>query len=342
MNARRRIDAGGRFVLPGFIDTHVHLLFQSGAKDQESLDIWVEEGLQDLLNAYLAAGITSIMSMGDYYPTIVDVRDSISGGELRGPRAFIVGPVFTAPNGHPAGTLCGKSDWCRQSLAAEVQDPEVARQRVRELAEAGVDGIKVAYSGSGPFPKIADAVFVAITEEAEAQGLRVYVHSTSPGDFLQARTMGANRFAHTPAMGAFPDSDSMLSAMAGLPVSTSPGVPKRDAFAAQRAANIRQLVTWGALTVFGTDLPGKAPADALAFEVESLQAVLTAQEIIASLTANAALFAGAEEWLGKVAVGYTADLVVVDGNPLEDIQALAAVVMVFKNGELVVDTSPDQ
>lgn len=337
VKADRHIDIGGRIVLPGFIDTHVHLLFRSGARDQASLETWIDRGLPDLLDAYLAAGITSVMTMGDYYPTILDVRDSINSGRLRGPRTFVVGPVFTAPGGHPAGTLCRKNDWCRRSLAVEVQDPGVARQRVRDLVEAGVDGIKAAYSGRGPFPKIADPVFAALIEETQENGRRVFVHSTSPSDFLQARTLGANRFAHTPALGAFVDVPSVPSIISGLPVSTSPGVPKREAVNAQRAANLRQLIDWGALIVFGTDLPSKDPAEALAIEINSLKTALTAAEIIASLTENAALFIGAEERLGKIAVGYTADLVVVDGDPFEDLDALTDVVMVFRNGEIVAD-----
>jgi imidazolonepropionase-like amidohydrolase len=84
------------------------------------------------------------------------------------------------------------------------------------------------------------------------------------------------------------------------------------------------------------------PADALVLEAGDLGAVFSPQEIITALTKNAATFLGVGDSMGTIAVGYDADLVIIDGDPLSDIELLRNVVVVVKNGEIMVerDVSP--
>jgi enamidase len=340
LNASREIDIKGRTILAGLIDTHVHLLFRSAARDQASLDAWIKQGLPAMLDQYLAGGITSVVSLGDYYPTIISVRDSINSGDLLGPRTFIVGPMFTAPGGHPAGTLCSKNNWCSDTLAIQVEDPEIARQRVRELASRGVNAIKAAYGSAGPRPVLSDPVLAAIAAEAKANNLPFIIHSTSTDASLHAISLGATGLAHIPSATPFADTAAVAGALKDLPISSSPGIPSRDAVRAQRGKTLRQLIEWGAIIALGSDIASKPPAEALAIEINSLKEALTPWEIVDSLTSNAALFIGKEDCLGKIADGYIADLVVVDGDPLQDPGALTRVVMVFKDGQMIKDARP--
>ena len=117
------IDAQGMTVMPGLIDTHRHLLTRSGATSDEELDDWIQDQLPSALQDFVAAGFTTVMSNGDFYPAILEVRHRLDGGQLKGPRLLVVGPIFTAPGGHPAGTICTSRDrgfvspesqsWCR-------------------------------------------------------------------------------------------------------------------------------------------------------------------------------------------------------------------------------------
>ncbi len=136
------IDANGKTVLPGLIDTHVHLLVEEMAsqpRSSEELETFIRNGLPDRLQAYLETGITTIMSTGDFLPAIKGVRDSIRAGNLSGPRIFTSGPVFTAQGGHPAVTVCGRFDeagdnpWCREHISIEVETREEARKAVDSL-----------------------------------------------------------------------------------------------------------------------------------------------------------------------------------------------------------------
>lgn len=108
-----RIDATGRTVLPGLIDTHVHVtmerLFEQPRSDEAMLT-FVREGVPDRLRAYIEAGITTVMSPGEFWPFIEDVRRRIDSGELVGPRMRTAGSLFTAREGHPAVTFCGFLD----------------------------------------------------------------------------------------------------------------------------------------------------------------------------------------------------------------------------------------
>ena len=80
------------------------------------------------LQAYLESGITTVMSTGDYFPAIVDVRRRLESGELQGSRLLVAGPVFTAYDGHPAVTICRDNPWCIAGCASsEGRDPLALR-----------------------------------------------------------------------------------------------------------------------------------------------------------------------------------------------------------------------
>jgi imidazolonepropionase-like amidohydrolase len=330
------LDADGMTVLPGLIDTHTHLLIYSFARSQDQLDAWMETMPAQYLEEILAAGVTTVSNNGDFFPAILDVRTRLERGELTGPRMLIAGPVFTAPDGHPAVTVCQGNAFCREAAAVETVDGAAARARVRELVDAGVDAIKVVFH-QPRMPSFDESVLAAIADEAQALGVPLTVHDQSFSGMITAARLGADRFAHTPYVDAVDPADAeRLLAAAGLPVATTLGGVDRPL----KPSNLKALHDAGVTLAFGTDAPPFAFGGydgVLAKEWLALTELLTPEEVLATLTRNAAIYLGLDDDIGTLEPGKAADIVIVDGDPLDDISSLANVVAVIQRGELVVD-----
>ncbi len=357
------IDAAGMTVLPGFIDTHRHLLPSQFINSDEALARWLDEGLPAELQNYLAAELTTIMSTGDYFPAILEVRQRIEDGELQGPRLLSSGSNFSAPEGHPSVSVFGRNPWGGAHHTNAVADPEAARATVRELSDAGVDAIKVIYDGGQDdvWPRLEEAVLAAIADEARAQGLPTMVHVHGVEELVTAVELGATRFVHMPYRGSIADAHAArLLLEASIPIATTVGIrapiidatgeigrtpgagrveftPLRQMYLTQMLDNLRTLWDAGVVVAFGTDTASLRPAAAIAHEIRTLNEVLTAAEIITALTKNAAQFLGRSEDIGTLEPGKFADIVIIDGDPLTDISSLANVMLVIKAGKIVVD-----
>jgi imidazolonepropionase-like amidohydrolase len=109
----RQIDARGRFLMPGLIDCHIHLLNMWTAKDEATMAADIETELPERLKAFLTAGVTTVKSVGDSEDDILRVRAGLASGELAGPRLLATGAAFCAPGSHPATTICGQNPWLR-------------------------------------------------------------------------------------------------------------------------------------------------------------------------------------------------------------------------------------
>ena len=358
-----QIDATGMTVMPGLIDTHRHLLLSlmldesfASSPSTEALDRWVEREIPQALRQYLESGITTVLATADFFPTIVEIQRRVARGELLSPRLFVAGAAFTAPDGHPAVTICQADPWCRAHFAVETDDEDTARAKVREQVAAGVDVIKVVYDGSRG-AKLDDAVFRAITDEAQRSQIPVVVHTLSVEDMIKAVDLGASRLVHTPVRGGIFGTEASRALIdAGVPIATtiSPLAPVADdteavhtpwgeeytpsteALLEQGLSNVRQLWDDGVVVAFGTDLP-RSPSEDLDFEVRTLSDVLSSKEILQALTRNAAEFMNLAADLGTLEKGKIADVLIVEGDPLADVSRLADVRVVIKDGVMVVD-----
>lgn len=338
------IRAEGYTVVPGLIDTHVHLLTSPPTVDSDAaMDAYLDETLPALLDEYLATGFTSVLSNGDFWPVIADVKARVNGGELRGPRLFIVGPVFTAPGAQPVTTLCADGPWCREHLVVEVDDEQQAREAVDEIAERGADGVKVIYDSGPNRPRLQPGLLRAIAVRASAHDLPVIVHTSTSDGVGDALGAGVARLAHSP-LERMPDELVTRAVVAGVQVASTIRSgpfwegPEGPGFE-DRKANVRALLEGGARVAFGTDNTGDRPVGAsLAAEIEALQqAGLSAEQVLVALTRDAADYLGQSEKLGTIEVGKRADLLIVEGDPVTDPAALRNVVAVIKDGVLIVD-----
>ena len=108
IDGRRQIDAGGRFLMPGLIDCHIHLLNMWTAKDEATMAADIATELPKRLNGFLTAGVTTVQSVGDSEDDILRVRAKLAGGELAGPRLLATGTPFVAPAAIPNYGLWSK------------------------------------------------------------------------------------------------------------------------------------------------------------------------------------------------------------------------------------------
>jgi len=310
-----RIDAKNMAVLPGLIDTHRH---DSDAPAFEEL---------------LSLGVTTVMVPGGAVPDILALRADLAERRTRGPRLFTTGSVFTAPNDWPTPLFANDPDGRRKAII-EVVDPDVARSRVADLAGMGVDAIKVVYE------KLDEEVLFAIADEANHHGLDTYVHVTNIDGMLKAVSLGADRLTHTPGDGLITDGPLAANLRSGhIAVSTTVSfdtVSKQEDRLNRHLLNIRHLWDEGVTVAFGTDSPPSL-GPTIMTEVMALNRVLNAQEIVASLTRNAAEYLGLGNKIGTLEHGKMADIVIVDGDPLDNIADLEDVVVVIQGGRIVVD-----
>ena len=344
------IDGTGLTALPGLIDTHRHDLLGdlqafAALADDAAVAAAIERGTPVKLQQLLSEGFTTVMMPGVYLSAATEVRKRLADGRIPGPRLLYSGPGFTAPDDFPVkGMVCGDNNYCAARVAFQVDDADAARGHVRALADAGVDVIKVFVDDKGN--ALQDAVLTAIVDEAKARDLAVALHAHQVAQMLDGVRLGVKRLVHMPGDALISAGDGarlLRERDAAVATTVSFSAPEFAAAmgfpysAAERhariLANIRHLVDEGVVVAFGTDSPdGVRPM----VEIEHLRTVLTPVEIIATLTRDAAVFLGLEDAIGTLEAGKAADIVLVDGDPLTDISALGKVVLVVRDGQVVV------
>jgi imidazolonepropionase-like amidohydrolase len=322
------LDAGGRTVLPGYIDAHRHII--NGDADQ-----WFREESVARMQEFLDAGFTTLMSGGGPMPGIMELRRRIDSGQLNGPR------VITS----------GRAD------AASFKTADEARAHVRSLAAAGVEIVKASVT-----PAEKDMLAV-IVDEARKHDLDVMVHAVTAPAMIAAVEAGAAKLVHTPHDSFLTNEQAKLVADAGIENLSTVGfaAPVFDVFnqdnvptfrdgspwpsgilgtgsnaAGEKPVNARTLWDNGVVYGFGTDT-NYLPLDGLYHELKVLNLMFSPRDIVKLMGPNTAAFIEMSGDLGSIAPGKIADLTLVDGDPLKLIFNLLNVAVVVQGGEIVVD-----
>jgi imidazolonepropionase-like amidohydrolase len=331
----RTIDARGMTAMPGFIDAHRHII--GGNPDQ-----WFKEQAAARMQEFLEAGYTTLMSGGGPVPGIVELKERIEKGELKGPR------IITSGRADPGN----------------FKTAEEARAQVQKLAQAGVEIIKANIDPDANAQQA--AILAVVTDEARKHNLDVMVHAVSPAAMLAAVKAGARKPVHTPHGGWLTDAEARVVRDAGIEVLSTIGfgVPVFGVFnndnvptfrdgkpwptgilngqggrgkeAGEKAVNGRTLWDAGVTYGFGTDT-GYHPKAGLAHELRALNLMFSPQDIIKLMGPNTAAFIEKSNDLGTLEAGKLADIVILEGNPLEGYWNLLNTKVVIKGGDIVVD-----
>jgi imidazolonepropionase-like amidohydrolase/ABC-type multidrug transport system permease subunit len=213
------------YVIPGLIDSHVHLGGSAGGS--ASPEEFMPARLVHDTQVYLAMGVTAIVSMADHVEDMERLRSEVAFGTMRAPRVFLSGPGLTAPNGHPAklfSFLPGLADY----MTRQVDSAESARKAVRDLAAMRVDFIKL-YLEEGEygqnFPVLSEEALRAAIRTAQELGLWSAVHVDNDRHARLAVEAGARCIEHIP-----PDlSDETIHAMVTKGTSLTPTLVASEA-----------------------------------------------------------------------------------------------------------------
>ena len=338
-----QIDATGKTIIPGLINTHGHV--NDVKRLQSDPSFYTEEHVLGQLGLYARYGVTTVVSLGDDREAGIRVRDQQDTPELNRARLYVAGPVVTA------------------------QTPDDARANVNELVDMDVDLVKIRVDDNlGRTTKMSEAVYSAVIDQAHARGLRLAAHLYYLEDAKSLLRAGADLLAHSirdqdvdeelidllkardvcvcptlmrevstfvyESRPAFFDDPFFLrdADPAVLQALEDPARQQRtrESSSAQQykvglevaKRNAKKFVDAGIRISFGTDTgpPGRFQGYFEQLELEQLvDAGLTPMQALVSATSDAADCMHLDR-LGTLAPGNWADLVILSANPLEDIR----------------------
>lgn len=334
-------DLSGLTVMPGWIDTHVHLGWHfnkenraedggPGSKESPQQAALYAEGN---IYATLMGGFTTVQSLGSGIDG--DLRDLVNSGVIPGPR------ILTS----------------LRAVTEKTGDPEQIRAYVRKMKEDGADVIKLFATASirdGGKQTMTDEQVLATCSEAKALGLRSVVHAHAPGGARAAVAAGCTSIEH----GAYLD-DATLQSMAdhgtffdpnflvlhnylenkpkflGIGNYTEEGFVYMEKGLPLMSDVLKRAMAHHVKIVLGTDaVAGSHGRNAEEFIYRVRDGGQSAMDAIVSGTSLAAESLRLQDKIGTVADGMEADLVAVAGNPLDDITAVRNVVFVMKGGRV--------
>ncbi|HJN93837.1 MAG TPA: amidohydrolase family protein [Dehalococcoidia bacterium] len=337
------VDVSGCTIIPGLIEAHAHLCFNAQSDWRETYDAESPERLllrmSTAAGRMLNAGITTVRDLGAPTSLAIELRDAIRDGLTPGPYLLVAGAPITTTGGH-----C----WF---LGGEADGELGLRIRVRELAKAGVDWIKVMATGGNMTPgtNVNEPQFSlqelrAIVDESARLGLRVAAHCHGTPGIRNAAEAGVATIEHCSFRGEdgliIDDEVAALIAERGVAVSPTvhsgylrgPDSPVHD----QRMQVAAGILDAGCQVIMSTDcgIPG-TPHDVLprSIAVWAEQTGTAPVDALASATSRSAAILGLDD-RGTLEPGKRADLLVVAGNPLDDLTALQRVRLVVQAGQV--------
>ena len=363
----RIIDLSDRFVLPGLIDSHVHLDSDAGG------DASLVEGVtsSDAAAAYrtlgnaqktLQAGFTTVRNLGDGTGATLALRDFVPSGAILGPRIVDAGRSLSTTSGHMDGTLSLAEDLHAAINQENLCDGvESCRHAIRMQIRRGVDVIKIATTGgvnsrigAGLGRQIFDDEVKALVDTAHLYKKKVAVHAHGEDGVNAALAAGADSIEHGTMIS---DETIRLFKKAGAyyvpTLSTVNGYLERlkanpNAYPPDVLAKVKWRIgvtgkslekafPAGVKIAFGTDAGvSKHGRNADEFELMVQHGMTPAAAIVAA-TVNAADLLGVSQEVGTLEPGKAADIIAVSGDPLRDVTTLKSVRFVMKGGVVAKD-----
>ena len=359
------VDLRDRFVLPGLIDMHTHV---TGERDPEANPHdWVTrydaslalESVQ-YLERTLDAGFTTVRNVGADHKVILPLKEAVEKGWIRGPRIVAAAGGVTATGGHgdmhgyreeitalyPRVGVCDGADDCRRAVRALVR---LGAEVIKITATGGV----LSNTAAGVGQQLTDEEMTAIVETAHSLGRKVAAHAHAAEGINAALRAGVDSIEH----GSFLDDESVRlfrktgaylvpTLLAGVSIAEemeiNPDIPpaikaKIAEVSPAMRASFNRALAGGVNIAFGTD-SGVSRHGVNARELELMAEYgMPTSRVIRSATVDAARLLGREAQLGTIEAGKAADIIAVDGNPLEKISELRDVDWVMKGGTVYKD-----
>jgi imidazolonepropionase-like amidohydrolase len=356
------IDLKAMTVMPGMIDSHVHLLSElspSSALDEVSKE-QADLALDGLVNAQktLDAGFTTVVDLGaDGARTIFALRDQIAAGRIMGPRIVAAGTALTPTGGH--ADVHGFREDVMHVLAVEsvCNGVDDCRRAVRQQVKEGANVIKVTATGgvlsntaSGLSQQFFDDELKAIADTAHLLGKKVTAHAHGKGGIEAALRAGFDSIEHS----SYADAETFAMYKANnacmvptvLAGDTVTGMARAGGTLtgaqAAKALTVGPLMLdmlsrarqAGVCIVFGTDSGVSRHGDN-ARELELMvQSGFTPAAALRAATVGGAAHVGMSAQIGTLEVGKLADIIAVSGDPLADISVMRRVGFVMKGGRV--------
>jgi imidazolonepropionase-like amidohydrolase len=347
----RGIDGAGKTLMPGLIDVHVHLQFDGSAdfeKESKELTTAGFATVKAVINAKrnLDAGVTTVRDLGGMGGASIDVARAVAAGIVPGPRIQAAGRALTVTGGHGHNI----------ALSREVDGPDAVRAAVREEIRAGATAIKLIATGGVLTPGI-PATFSAFTaeeleagvREAHERNLPVAAHAIGANGIRAAVLAGVDSIEHCTQLSAATAREMVargtfrsptICAVRGIldHADRIPGyaVEKAREIEADSKRSHRTAIRAGVRHVCGTDAGtpfnphGNAPQE-VAYMVEWGMQPLAA---LRAATLNGAELLRTPD-VGTIEPGKRSDLLLVDGDPVEDPRALQGRKRVWQAGRAV-------
>jgi imidazolonepropionase-like amidohydrolase len=325
----RTIDAKGMTAMPGFIDAHRHI--NTGPNEKEQMQ------------ALLEAGYTTVLSGGGPAEGNITLRDHIDKGVINGPRII------------PSG-----------SIRLNNNTPEMARAEVRKMAEMGIKFTGEIALTPVPGPSAREIeVLRAVVDEAKKVGVMVQVHAVSSPAMVAAIDAGVPLLVHLPNKDWVSKEDAKKLAASGTKIlgTVGFGTPVFGVFADDNNARFRDGRSWPDSIVDGVGLGKEAgympvnartvwdagailgyctdttydPKAGLDHELKTINPMFSMKDIIKMMGPNTASYIQMGDQLGTLEPGKLADIILLDGNPLEGYWNMLRTKVVLKGGVVVVD-----
>ena len=354
------INLKNSFVLPGFMDMHVHLSQEYVPKAERPAKIEPEYRALFAANAAsktLMAGFTSVRNLGDGGMETIALRQAISQGLIVGPRIFTSGKTIATTGGHgdPSNGK-SKADYSPPSPEDGVIDsPVEAIKAVRQRYKDGADGIKITATGgvlsvakSGENPQFTDEELKAIVQTANDYGLWTAAHAHGKEGMRRAVNAGINSIEH----GTYMDQEIMElmkskgtyyvpTIMAGNWVAEKAKIPnffpalvkpKAEKIGPQIESTFSAAYKAGVKIAFGTDSGVSAHGDNWQEFILMTKGGMPTAIALKSATIETAKLLRMEDRLGQIKTGMLADIIALAENPLDNIAAVSNVKFVMKDG----------
>ncbi len=357
------IDLTDAFVMPGWIDMHVHIA------SQQSPNRFVEgftlEPADYALRAVpyaertLMAGFTTVRDVGTAYALAQSIRRAVNEGHIPGPRIYTSGKSLATTGGHadPTNGVIEELRGDPGPADGVVNGVDDAYKAVRARYKEGADLIKLTATGgvlsqakSGQNPQFTEEEIVAIVTAANDYGFRVAAHAHGTEGMRRAVAAGVNSIEHGTYM-----SDEVMelmkkmgtwyvpTIMAGMFVAEKAKIdgyfsevvrPKAAAIGPVISETFTRAYKAGVKIAFGTDTGVSPHGDNWQEFVYMVEGGMPAMEAIVSATRTAAELLNEWENLGSIEAGKYADIVAVPGDPREDVQEFGRVHFVMKGGKV--------